>query len=377
MKVDKVGVYPYNAEFDPILRHMSLLDSGFHIKALISPSGWGLVGKLIVSGIKGDEWIVVSEFKKVISDIDTVFIPSFNVTESIESLLVNEVKVITPKIKKVICSAKLSEKNAEDLKKSCENEGCTFINLNLPKSPQEYGLVHPMEEYPPLESIDVPIVVIAGLWEDTDKFEVSLVLRNKFIQSDYTVTQVGSRNCCGLLGIHSFPNFMLGDSETAVSKIVHFNRLILKLVRAEKPDVVVITIPGAIKNMSNKHTRGFGLLPYIVFQALIVDFFLFCTVYEDGSTQFLQEMSTMCRYKFDCPVDCYHMSNILFNLNESKSLKRTVIDRVERDDVSRVLKTEFDDSPIPIINLMEHSAQDKLFSMIINKLSGDDFPIVF
>jgi len=375
MEINRVGVYPYSTEFEPFLRHNSLLDQSFEIRELISPLGWGLVGQTFLLE-NGKELTVVPEFESVINDIDTVFIPSFQVDDKVETLITKEILAVVPSVKKIICAAKLSSQNTENLKNTCEKADCIFENLNLLKSPEQYGLVHQVEENSSIESIDVPVVMIAGLWEEIDKFEVSLALRKKFVQDGYKVTQIGSRNCCELFGFHSFPGFMLDSCVDATNKIIYFNHWIWQLTKAEKPDIVIVTIPGAIQNLSDRFTKGFGVLPHIVFQAIMADFFIFCTMYDESSIQFLQEISTMCKYKFDCHVDCYHMSNLLFDLNESKVKDRVIVNRVERNDVSCAVGTSFKNSPIPIINVLEKSSQDRLLELVVNRLSGKDVKII-
>jgi len=370
----RVGVYPYNAEFEPFLRHTSLLDPAFKISALISPVGWGLVGQVIETG--GGEWAVISEFEPVLNDIDTVFIPAFHANENVETLIIKEIQTIVPQLGKIICAARLTVKNTESLQAACEQAGCVFENLNISKSAEEYRLSRPTDQNPTIAPLETPIVVIAGLWEETDKFEASLVLREKFIENNYRITQVGSRNCCELFGFHSFPGFMLDPCVDAADKVVYLNRWIQQLAKTEKPDIIILTIPGAIQNLNEKFTKGFGILPHIVFQAVMADFFLFCTMYDEGSLQFLQEISTMCQYRFDCKVDCYHMSNLLFDLNASKERSQVMIDRVYRETVSEALDKGYKDSPIPIVNLLDQQSWDKLFELVMNKLSGEDFQIL-
>jgi len=370
METMRVGVYPYNTEFDPFLRHTLLLNPAFQISTLISPAGWGLAGQII------GEWTVVSTFEPILNDIDTVFIPAFHATEKVETLIVKEIESIVPSLKKVICAANLSAQNIECLQTTCIKADCLFENLNVLKAPGAYGLTRPTEQNPPLEVLDVPIVAVVGIWEETDKFEASLVLREKFIQNGYRITQIGSRNCCELLSFHSFPGFMLDPGVDAVDKIIYFNRWIQQLAEAEEPDLILLTVPGAIQNLNETLTKGFGILPHLVFQAVMVDFLLFCTMCDEDSMQFLQEISTMCTYKFSCNVDCYHMSNLQFDLNTSKARGQVVINRIYRDMVSQILKKGSKDSPIPIVNVLEQASWDKLFDLVVGKLSGEDFQIV-
>ena len=368
-----VGVYPYSFEFDPFLNHLCLLESNYKITALISPSGWGLTGKKIET--EHGTWTVMSDITQVLDIIDTVYIPSFNVADNVEALILKEIENVTPYIKKIICSAKLSKRNIKRLQSICIKSGCLFENLNDLQCPASFEPISVTEENPSIEDIDVPVVVIAGLWEKTDKFEASLVLREKFIQSGYRITQIGSRNCCELLGFHSFPNYMLDPNIGATNKIISFNNWIQTLVQKEKPDVVILTIPGAVQNLNDKNTKGFGILHHIVFQAISADFLLFCTMYDNNSIRFLEETSLMCKYKFGSEVDCYHMSNLLFDINATKEMRKVIVNQFYRKAVTQALENSFKNSPVPIVNILEKSSWESVFNFIIDKLSDIDVQI--
>ena len=80
----------------------------------------------------------------------------------------------------------------------------------------------------------------------------------------------------------------------------------------------------------------------------------------------------MCKIKYDCQVDCFHMSNLLFDLAESKARNRVITNHIDRLNVSRTVATGLENSQIPIINIFDKLSQDKLFKMVIDKLSGED-----
>jgi len=376
MQSMNVGVYPYSAEFEPIIRHVHLLSPTFRINALISPNGWGLEGNTIIPESGGEGWTVVSELETTMQSVDTLFIPEFNVAESVEALIVKQIEDIVPQLDRIMCAAKLIEQNKKRLMVACGQAKCEFEDLNRLRPPESYGLSLPKMRNPPLLKTEVPIVGVAGLWEDMDKFEVSLTLREGLIKNGYRVTQIGSRNYCELFGFHSFPNYMFDPGIDAANKILYLNQFIHDIAEKEKPDVVILTIPGAIQNLNERFTRGFGIIPHLVFQAAIVDFLLFCVMYEHRSHQFIQEISKMCMYRFGSEVDCYHMSNQYFDISESEERGKVIVNRADRETVSRTLNENFKVSTIPVINAFEHSSQDKLFDLVVGKLSGDDFQIV-
>jgi len=376
MQLMNVGIYPYCDEFKPFLRHMLLLNSSFQLKALIAPAGWGLTGQTIITGTGNKGWTVISEFESVIHSIDTIFIPEFHVAKDVETLIIREIEPIIPHLKRIICAASLNKQNETILQTICMQAGCILDDLNLLRTTADYSLVCPSEKNPPLKRIDVPVVAVAGLWEEMDKFEVSLVLREIFIENGYRVTQIGSRNCCEIFGFHSFPSFMVDSTVDAADKVFYLNQWICLLKDTERPDVILLTVPGAIQNYNERFTNGFGILPHVVFQAIMADFLIFCTMYDFNSIQFLQEISTMCRYRFGCEIDCYHMSNLYFDINESEEQGKVIVNRINREIVSQTLEENFKDSQIPIINILEQSSRDKLFGLLLGKLSGEDFQIV-
>jgi len=371
-----VGVYPYSSEFDPLIRHANLLDPSFQIVALIAPTGWGMTGKQITNEAQDGKWIVASEFEPFLSNIDTVFIPDFHVDENVETKIIKKLEVVIPNLQRIICAANLAVRNKEHLKALCVQSGCMFEDLNTQRELEEYGLVKQIAQHPSIHPINTPILVISGLWEETDKFELSLALREMFVKDGYNITQIGSRNCCELFGFHSFPDFMFDKHTDATDKIVYFNQWIKRLESIEKPDIIVLAVPGALQNLSEQVTRGFGVLPHIVFQAVVADFFLFCTMYGADSIEPLQELSTMCKHKFGCEIDMFHMANTYFDLIASEMNKQAVLNRVYRETVSQAIEENCKNSPIPIVNALDQPSLDVLYRSIINKLSGEDVQIV-
>lgn len=368
-----VGVYPYSMEVDPILRHSHLLSSSYDICALVSPRGWGLSGHKVLFKHNKKELTVNTEFETFVEDIDTIFIPEFNVSEAVETKIIEKISSVVSRVKKVICSAKLSEKNKINLIRHCEQMDCVWEDLNKSNSIEHYGLSRYIEENPPLEKVDTPILAIAGLWEDTDKFETSLAIRDMFINSEYRISQVGSRNCCEMFGFHSFPSFMWDKNIDAADKVCFLNRWIKQLIDKEKSDLLILTVPGCIQNLNEVFTRGFGLVPHIVFQAILVDYLIFCTMYDYNSIEFLQEISKMCKYRFGVEVDCFHMSNLFFDLASSQEQSKVVVNHVCRSTVTKTLEMNF--GSVQIFNMLDTSSQKRVFELIKKRLTGDDFPI--
>lgn len=371
-------VFPYGHDCEPIIRHINLLEPRYEIAALVSPGGWGFAGKNIMLG-SGIALTVHETMGEVVEEFDSLFIPPFEAAnEKVESRLVDEMIKLVPRLSDIVCAARLTEANRQKLEQSCCQPGssCVFSDLSEHKNAEDYGLEAPTEEYPSLRRLDVPIVVVAGTWEKTDKFEISLSLRERLLQDGYQVSQIGSRDGCEMLGFHSFPGFMLSKDMDASDKIVCFNRWVWQMVRKEQPDLVLITVPGATQDFNGQFTRGFGILHHQVFQAVTPDILIMCTFYMTGSKDILENMSTFCKYRFGATVDAFHMSNLFVDINDSEQRNRIVTNSIYRETVSQAISQCFADSQVPVFNGVDSLDCDRMYHAVIEKLMPKEVRVV-
>lgn len=371
-------IFPYGHDCEPIVRHISLMESCYEVVALVSPGGWGFAGKNIML----DNEKILSVYgspKEVIEEFDSLFIPDFEVVnEKVESRLVDEMVRLIPRLSHICCAACLTEANNKRLKDACNHsQTCDFLDYSEYKGAEAYGLTEPVVKFPSLQIIDVPVIIVAGVWEKTDKFEISLALRERFLRDNYYVSQVGSKSYCEMMGFHSFPGFMFRKDIDAAQKVVYFNRWIKKIVREEQADLVLITIPGAIQDLNAQFTRGFGILHHQVFQAVTPDFLVMCTFYMADLKEVLDEMSKFCKYRFGATVDVFHMSNLFIDLNDSEQRKQIVTNSIYRETVSAAINKGFTSSSIPIFNGVDSEECDKIYKIIMDKLLPKETQVVF
>ena len=285
---------------------------------------------------------------------------------------------LLPNLSTVICAACLTETNRKWIEGLCRDSisFCDYIDISMKKRAEEYGLMVSHDKYPSVIPLDIPVVVIAGVWEKTDKFEISLALRERFMRDGYKVSQVGSRCGCEMLGFHSFPGFMFQKDLDGVDKIICLNRWMIQIAENEQPDLVLITIPGAIQDFNEKFTRGFGLLPHLVFHAVMPDVFLMCTFYLRESAEVLEDLSVFCKYRFGASVDIFHMSNLIIDFHESEERGCIVTNSIYRETVSRTVAKDFSNSVVPVFNGVDSRECDRMYEMLIEKLTPKDVQAV-
>lgn len=383
----KMLVFPYGLEFSPVLRHSDLIASEYDIKALVSPRGWKLCGDEITyrkAGASKSSLLVQPEFTAdLLQEIDTILIPPFAGNEKYESKVIAEVIRICHDIQEVICCKLFDAKNHARLEQSCKDAGCTFRDWATPKKQHDFEFMHSGDldiyKYDTVNSsllpINTPVIAVAGTGEGVDKFEVSLAVRRMLLSGGYQAAQIGSKNYCELLGFHSFPSFMFDPQIDERLKVTLFNRYVKQIEESEHPDLLIIGIPGACKSFSDEITQGFGLLHFMVFQAIAVDYLIMCSYYANKNLiDFFRLDSEISKHKYSCSVDCYHLSGTQIDPNSTLELRRLITNLIPLEQVDQtILENQglLEDSDPILVNIYADAGRQALYQDILTKLNPE------
>lgn len=277
----RIVLYPYDVSSLHILLHRSMMDiSDDDIIECISPRGWGYenedAGHKV--GIKTGV-LIKSDFNSLVNDIDVLIITESilplrdtDITEKIENVLANGNRVIV--LRKIENS--LEKQLAEEAHMNCNLEVYAGNQIKL------YTDIEMMDTR--IEEIPAPIILVLGAGERCCKFDVQLTLREELLEYGYVLTQIGSKNYCESFGFHSFPDFILDHSEyTEREKIVGFNKYIKMLYMKEKPDVIIIGVPGGVFAFDDYFDNNFGITNFYVSNAITPDYVIFNSLYVDAS----------------------------------------------------------------------------------------------
>ena len=365
--MERLIVYPFDNEFSPVLRHMDLLEN-YKITALISPRGWGGGSKdaCLVDGGNPTGLEVSSDYEGNLENCDTVLISNYCKPLDFNNSVFPKIIMAIEHKRNIICTLPLGEQQKKQITDLCQKNGVYFNYYYMRTNP-----LTGINEQIILE-IDTPIICVAGISERTDKFNVQLALREKFLQEGYKVSQVGSKSWCELLGFHSFPSFMYSSSILESDKIVLFNQYIKNIEKEEQSDIIILGIPGGTIPINNYLTNRFGILAYMVSQAIIPDVFIFCTLYEDLKSDYYEELAKSMKYKFGFEVDAYSISNTKFDWNSymsqpamSKKFEFLTINNIDVDSKINSLK----DCNFKLYNVKNEKDRAKMSEYIIDKLA--------
>lgn len=314
----KTMIYPFDVESASLLRHNNLIKE-LNFTHVVSPNGWGFSGQDASCTDNGQPvgMIVDSDFDKALENCDTVFFNNSNEKLDLNASIYPKIIKVAENSKNIICTIQLETEVFDKVSDIC-NKNNTFFkyfkktcdSVKIPK-------------YESIYKINTPVIFVVGTCERTQKFEIQLNLRENLEKMGYKVSQIGTRHYCELMGFHSFPKFMYSKDITESEKVTLFNYYIKNMETKEKPDVIVIGVPGGTMPFNYKLTNRFGILAYEISQAVKPDAVILSTLYNNYKSDFYQLISKSYKYKFGYNIDCCNIANVSLNI-ENSELERSL-----------------------------------------------------
>lgn len=358
----KTIIYPFDVEAVPLMRHSNLINN-LNFTHVISPNGWGFTGMDASCADNGKPIgiIVDSDFDTALENCDTVFFSDFSKKLDLHTYIYPKIIKAAENFKNIICTIKLESEILDKVSQIC-NENNTFFKYftNICDSVKS-----PVVEK--IYKINTPIIFVAGVCEKTHKFEIQLNLRDNIEKMGYKVSQIGTRHYCELMGFHSFPKFMYSRDITESEKVVLFNYYIKNIEIKEKPDIIIIGVPGGTMPFNYEFTNKFGILAYQISQAVKPDVAILSTLYDNYKSDFFQLISNSYKYKFGYNIDCYNMSNAAINMQNSKIERLLQYNTIDLEFINEKKKiySKFD---TPIYNILDIDDAQSMTNFLVNKL---------
>lgn len=319
----RVLIYPFNEDFEPFIKYGMFMDN-MEIVESLSPSGWGLRDKVIAGKIVNKHDVNEIQWE----NIDALLLIDSGIIGLNDQEILEVILIAAQNGKKVIVNRNLNDKIFLDISDICIKENVELIDKRNKVQGEELFDRR-------LQRIETPIVFVAGMGEKCNKFEVQMFLKAYLNNLNYKVCVVSSRTNAELFGIHSFPEFMLQHNLDETSKIINFNHYIKRLEISEKPEIIIVGVPGGIMPVSEKHSEHFGIMAFEVFNAVKSDALLFCIHNNDYTKEYFDELQKLCQYRFHINIDAFVISNFAydgFSLETEGQIKYLSFTNEEVDD---------------------------------------------
>lgn len=364
-KKERIVIYPYGSEAAPFVRFRELL-SNYVITGLVAPMGWGFNNKDASMADRGEAvgLTIKARLEQVFDECDTVLISDYVSKIDINKTIIKNIKISIEHKKNIICCTELDNADIEELEKLSSSQGVYFKYMLEEK---DNILENYYNNETTIVDIETPVVMVAGVSENTNKFNIQLALREALIREGYNVCSVGTRRYCELFGVNSFPEFMYSGTLKEENKIAKFNRYIKELEDKDSPDVIVIGVPGGIMPINNIFTNRFGVLAYEVCNAITPDFAICGVLYDEVNSDYFDMLLTSVKYKLGFEIDCFSISNAQFDWLSSKYDLEKRYNYLDNNVVNDQI-TRHSDNVKPIYNITNHEDKKMLYKYMISTL---------
>lgn len=359
----KAMIYPVDRQAVPILRYNFLIEE-YDIIYAVSPKGWGVNGKDcgVLDGGNNLNKIITSNFEEALQICDCVIFTESDMPLSFEKMIFPKMKKALEAGKDIICTLEIPKEFKEDIDKLSKNSNFKYYSKE-----KSFNFNQIDHEY--IYDISVPIMGVFGTAERSSKFNIQLALRQRLIDQGYKVSQIGTKHYSELLGFHSFPKFMWNSNISESNKIMLFNHFIKKIEVEEKPDIILIGVPGGLMTYNNNYTNRFGILAFEVCNAIQFDSVVVSTLYNDYNENYFAAMKQTLKYRLGIEIDAFNIAPLKGDFEVLDNMNRFDYITLSSDFVDNKIKA-YGNTNFKIFNILNDENSDELVNYLIDKLAG-------
>lgn len=350
--MEKILVYPFSLENVAYIKYGKLIKGGV-VSSVVSPRGWGLDGLKI----EGTDICVTSDYEGELKNCTAVWLLEDTKKYMPESLLISKVIEAVHNHKTIWISKNYCSMDV--LERIVPRQNLHYIEKNNVDCNFEADF------YFRLIEINVPVIFVLGSSENTNKFETQLALYEKFSQMGYDVVAINPKSDAGIMEMYSIPEFMWENTMDISEKIFTFNHYVKKIEIQEKPELILIEIPGGVLPYSYNKYNSFGSMMYMISFAVKADAAVFCTLYDEYEKEYFDKIIKKIWEKFDVDIKYFHISNYMLDRDTGREL---ILTSMLKLDCSYVEKKVADLDVTNIYNIWKDEEVERLCNDIIEQL---------
>lgn len=221
-----------------------------------------------------------------------------------------------------------------------------------------------------IKNIDIAAIGVMGLGDFCNKFCCEIEIASFFRKKGYKVLHFGSKNFCGILGEENYPEFIYMKQYSVTQRILKWNQYLFERCDKEKPDLIILGMPGGIMPLNNKILNDFGEIPYIISNGIRIDSGVLCSYfYEKVEQKYFTEYKNFCKYKLNCDIDCICVSNssCRFDPDSEESILEYL--HFEPDIADKMIVDANNEESVYIFNILNSTSKDKMLQNLYRELT--------
>lgn len=310
----KVVVFPFDNYVEPLIKHEKFWH--FEVCGLISPMGFGMNDMLVHEDNR--QYIVKSEMSATeIEEMEALLVVDSYHVVSFE-LILEQIDLAAQNGKNIIIARNINETEYMKVSGICKKYSVKIIKM------QQDTFVNWEKDITGLQNINVPVIAIIENGIRCNAFEIEMQVVSVLLEEDYNVSLISSRRFDNGDNIHAFPKFMSENSLKEREKILCYNQYLKEVEVKDKPEVIIIGIPGELLPLTKQKPGNFGITAYEILNAVDSDFTILSLYKDEYKEEYFDEMHNLLHYRYNVNVDCYYLCNYSidrFSINSVMPIK--------------------------------------------------------
>jgi peptide maturation system protein (TIGR04066 family) len=346
----RLAVFPFSKKLNSLILNKDQLQNYELVYAII-PRGWDDLEEIQAQYkeiIIDEEPFFINQY---ISNVDAILLckPILDVNDSLYTNIINLAKGFGVKI---IYDQRLTTLPVEKDQKNWE---CLELHGVFEINNHEFL------------NIDVPVISVFGLGENCEKWDVQLELCDFFNKKGYKVSLISNNPLLQLFGGSVFPPIIDSTEYTFEQQVKSINSFIKNVELRERPDLIIIDVPGAILKYNRYIPNGYGYAPFLISNAVVPDLSiisLYCGCYDK---EHIEEIKKSCLYRMGTSVNYFHLSSNVCQYNlEANRLEYFSIDN---DYVAELVEKNKINGAF--FNIHDMCKREQIFQQMLNELHNN------
>ncbi len=296
--------------------------------------------------------VSLGQFTELVKNVEEVYL-SPTLAKLNKEIFKKIVELIIMENKKIILSREIENY----CKNECEMDVPSKLKYKF-KADKEPEIVKEQ-----LLEIRVPVLYITSFWEGLNKFQILLKTKTEFEKKGYKVLAFGSKRESEFVGIEALPEYLFQSSYDEKIKIIGINQLVEKRCDEEKPDIVIISVPGEISKFSDETLGHMGIMLWELKNAVFPDCMICSVPFEKYTEADAKNMKAFITQVCGISCTCLHMANKMINKVCSHRKRTLYYLNISREEVDKIV-----DKNLENISNYHHRKFDICIDSIINKL---------
>lgn len=358
------ALYPFTPQLLPIVKMFEKLQDKYKITTLISPPGLGLTGKDAAFSCNNSPigLVVTEDFEDNFQNWEVLFLSRVLDEKTINDQHLEEIaekvleanmlveyfdtilEAVPPKI------MDLAQKYPNKLKLHVDET----LNFQRPSTFDRYN------------HVDKPVILVGSLFRNADTLEVLLRLAALLRKNGAHPTVLANQPICRSFGFHNITRGFFDVSQEEHNKIQAMNEYIKKLEHDEAPDIFLLEAPDPLMRFNDTMPNGFGILSYMLCQAITPDAIICCAPFELAVEPLIEMLSRDFSVRYGSPIFAVNVSNLAIDSMDMLQSHRAAYVHVDMAIVESCIASKSNDFPIPFFNITKTGEEE--LQPILNNL---------